>query len=261
MNYWIVITILEEFLEDCRKFTVYGTNKSYLEKFSQMQTGDSLLIQLRAKSRNRNFAYLGPYTIIDNPHSWASVEEKRIPWFKIRSNNGPRWLQKFQWCVFLTPSVEYIDSLRVLKEVKDPSDGILRNEEGLKILNDLIQDEYLPHNSRQAYRTNRGVWVRSRAEYMIDNWFSARGIVTYYEIPIFLSRQRFLPDWYIPRLKLYIEYLGLQGDREYDLKWENKKSIYDKNNLRYISLEDSDLENLNISIPQKIPQIKQIMDN
>lgn len=260
MNFWIVVTTRGEFLEDCQEYKVYGTNNSYLPRFSQMQANDRLLIQLGAQTGKRNFAYVGPYIVSERPHDWARIIENRIPWFKVNPNNGPRWLRQYPWCIFLLPSSEFIDLPRVLKDMQDPSDGLIANERAIRIIKNLTRVEYFPPNQYEGYRSYRGVWVRSRAEYMIDNWFAERGIVTYYERPIFLSNYLFIPDWYIPRLKVYVEYLGLVGNKDYDIKWEKKKSIYENNKLRYIILTESDLKNLDISIPKKIPGIKKILD-
>ncbi len=100
--------------------------------------------------------------------------------------------------------------------------------------------------------------MRSRAEHMIDDWFTDRGIVTYYEKSIYLDSIRITPDWYIPRIDTYVEFLGLRGDPSYDSMWAQKERTYKDNSIRFVTLVDQDLGDLDRSIPQKLPELRKM---
>ena len=76
---------------------------------------------------------------------------------------------------------------------------------------------------------------------MIDNWFTDHGIVTFYEKAIYLESHKITPDWYIPIIDTYIEYLGLTGDDRYMQMWSFKESMYKKYDIKYVDLRDADL--------------------
>ena len=124
------------------------------------------------------------------------------------------------------PSREFIDDLRALA-VSNPVNACepILSPTSNAILQKLIQSDFLPESRANSYRTMRGVWVRSRAEYMIDNWFADHGIVTYYEKAVYLDSCKIVPDWFIPSLNVYVEFLGLKGDPKYDRAWNLKDRL------------------------------------
>ena len=165
-------------------------------------------------------------------------------------------MMKFPWCVFLEKTEEFIEEPRSLGVTTTvPACEAIVDPLASEILQNLLQDEYLPRSTRDAYRTTRGVWVRSRGEYMIDNWFSSRGIVTYYERSVYLDAQRVVPDWFLPRIDLFVEFLGLKGQPDYDRRWAAKERLYRKHELRFVALDETDLTDLDVAIPRKIPKI------
>jgi len=91
---------------------------------------------------------------------------------------------------------------------------------------------------------------------MIDNWFAEHGIVTYYERAIYLDSIRIVPDWYIPSIKIYVEFLGLKGKSSYEKIWTLKERSYKKHDVNYVTLDEQDLIDLDRSIPNKLPQLK-----
>jgi len=255
---WILQTNEQSFLDDCRDYQVYGVRTPSYMGLEQLQDGDSILLRLKLRQAQPELGYLGPYRATIQKRPWANhIENIQGVWQKIGCQEGPRWLQKFPWCVFLTPDKEFINDLRELtipqsikacEPIRSPlSDNILRN---------LVQREFLPESRASSYRTVRGVWVRSRAEYMIDNWFTEHGIVTYYERAIYLDSCRIAPDWFIPSLNIYLEYLGLKGDPKYDQMWKFKEQAYRKHNVSYVTLDDNDLVDLDRTIPTKLPQLR-----
>ncbi|MDO9042275.1 MAG: hypothetical protein Q7U64_08040 [Desulfocapsaceae bacterium] len=75
---------------------------------------------------------------------------------------------------------------------------------------------------------------------MIDNWFAEHGIVTYYEKAIYLDSIRIVPDWYIPSIKIYVEFLGLKGDSSYEKIWKLKETSYKRHDVKYVTLDEQD---------------------
>lgn len=255
---WVLQTNKQEFLNDCRDFQVYGVHNPKYKKLGYMEEGDVLL--LRLKHNGNKYAYLGPFLASKNKKTWVnSIKERKGIWSNVvaSSNNSPRWINQFPWCVFLLPADNYINALRALNISRSvPACEPIDSSNSDEIISNLIQDEYLPSSKASGYRTMRGVWVRSRGEYMIDNWFAEHGIVTYYEKAIYLDSIRIVPDWYIPSIKIYVEFLGLKGESSYDKMWKQKEKIYNKHGVKYITLDEHDLVDLDRSIPMKLPELK-----
>ncbi|MDP8314282.1 MAG: hypothetical protein RAP70_04310 [Candidatus Celaenobacter antarcticus] len=257
-NLWILQTNKQEFLDDCRDFQVYGVSDPKYKKLEHMVEGDILL--LRLKHDGNKYAYLGPFIASTNKKTWvSSINEREGVWGNVVTlgDNSPRWISQFPWCIFLNPADNYINALRALNLSRSvPACEPINSPESDEIISNLIQDEYLPSSKANGYRTMRGVWVRSRGEHMIDNWFAEHGIVTYYEKAIYLDSIRIVPDWYIPSIKIYVEFLGLKGEPSYDNIWKRKEKTYNKHGVTYITLDEHDLIDLDRSIPMKVPELK-----
>lgn len=255
---WILQTNKQEFLYDCRDFQVYGVKNPKYKKLEYMEEGDILL--LRLKYDENKYAYLGPFIASTNKKIWvSSIKEREGIWSNViaLSNNSPRWINQFPWCIFLIPADNYINALRALNISRScPACEPIDSQVSEEILSNLIQDEYLPTSKANGYRTMRGVWVRSRGEHMIDNWFAEHGIVTYYEKTIYLDSIQIVPDWYIPSIKIYVEFLGLKGDLSYENMWKQKEKTYNKHSVKYMTLDEYDLVDLDRSIPRKLPELK-----
>ncbi len=254
---WVLQTNKQGSLDDCRNFQVYGVHNPKYKKLADMEEGDTLL--LRLKHDGNNYAYLGPYIASANKKTWVrSVKEREGIWSNVApSDNSPKWIHQFPWCIFLIPDDNYFNALRVLNISRSfPACEPISNQVAKEILSNLIQDEYLPKSKASGYRTMRGVWVRSRGEHMIDNWFAEHGIVTYYEKAIYLDSIRIVPDWYIPSIKVYVEFLGLKGDSSYDNMWNRKENSYKNHGVKYVTLDEHDLVELDRSIPMKLPGLK-----
>ena len=257
---WILQTNQQAFLDDCQKYQVYGVKNPSYGQLSKICEGDTVLLRLRVLQSGSTFRYLGPYQVSTKRPEWVeSIEKKHQIWQEISNQvvNCPRWLNQYPWCIFLVPRTNFINELREVTlshQVKacTPITGPQHTE----IVNNLAQNQFLPDSKLNTYRTIRGVWVRSRAEYMIDNWFTERDIVTYYEKAIYIDGCQFIPDWYVPKLNLYVEYLGLKGQHRYDAKWEIKKNMYEKYDMKFIALDENDLTDLDSSIPKKISELK-----
>ncbi|GBE05919.1 hypothetical protein BMS3Abin10_01560 [bacterium BMS3Abin10] len=256
---WVFQTNKQEYLDDCRSFQVYGVADPGTLNLDAVTEGDFVLLRLKFQNKNK-YGYLGPFVASSKKKDWVSeVAQHDGIWKQITSDptHSPCWLNVFPWCIFLEPSENYISELRMLRINRSvPACQPIPKNIADEIISNLIQDEYLPDSKVGSYRTVRGVWVRSRAEYMIDNWFTEHGIVTYYERAIYLNSIRIIPDWYIPSLKIYVEFLGLKGDPTYDSIWKQKEKTFRDNGIKYVTLVDKDLADLNSSIPMKLPELK-----
>lgn len=256
---WVFQTNRQEFLDDCRNYQVYGVANPGNLGLQNVAEGDAVLIRLKLINKNEH-GYLGPFVAVSEKKDWVStIVHNNGIWNTVTAepNHSPRWLNAYPWCIFLNKAEQYMDELRMLHLTNIvPACKPITGKNAEDIIANLIQDEYLPGSKIGSYRTLRGVWVRSRAEYMIDNWFAERGIVTYYERAIYINSIRIVPDWYVPSISTFVEFLGLKGDPAYDGMWEQKEKAYKKNGINYISLVDQDLADLDKSIPQKLPQLK-----
>jgi hypothetical protein len=256
---WVFETHKQEFLDDCRKYHVYGVANPNKLSLGAVSENDSVLIRLKFINTNE-YGYLGPFIASQHKKDWvSSVVQQDGIWQRITSNQAlsPCWLAIFPWCIFLNNSDQYINDLRILRSRSPvPACKPITGNFADEIISSLIQDEFLPETKQGHYRTLRGVWVRSRAEYMIDNWFSEHGIVTYYERAIYHNSIRIIPDWYIPSLDTFVEFLGLKGDPSYDEMWAQKEKVYKAGCIKVITLVDQDLIDLDRSIPQKLPALK-----
>lgn len=101
-------------------------------------------------------------------------------------------------------------------------------------------------NWETPYRCNDGHYVRSKGELLIDNWLYSNNIVHCYEKIVsaqFKPDEKLYCDFYIPSRNLYIEYWG-KDDEEYMKRRSKKEELYRENNISYISIEESDMKNL-----------------
>ena len=248
---WVMQTNKQAFLDDCKKYQVYGVPKPTYKNVQQLREGDTVLLRLKLRQAQTEFGYLGPYQATSTKKPWAhNIQDTVGPWQKLTTHHesGPRWLSDFPWCIFLLPAPGFIDELRTLAvSLTVPACEPILPPTADKILRNLIQPDFLPEKRENVYRTIRGVWVRSRAEYMIDNWFSEHQIVTYYEKAIYIDSVRVVPDWFIPSLNIYVEFLGLKGDPSYDRTWSQKGRLYLEHGIKFISLVDADLADLESS--------------
>ncbi len=98
-------------------------------------------------------------------------------------------------------------------------------------------------------RCQDGHLVRSRAEMLIDNWLYMEGIAHAYERKLPVEEEMYC-DFYIPSGKVYIEFWGMENDPKYMKRKKTKLEIYNKYDFNLIELTDSDIENLDDSLPK-----------
>lgn len=83
----------------------------------------------------------------------------------------------------------------------------------------------------------------------IDNWLYMNMVIHAFEkrVPI---ADEILSDFYLPEGKVYIEYWGMENDPKYSARKEIKKSIYLREQIPLIELEDEHLRNLDDHLPR-----------
>lgn len=105
-----------------------------------------------------------------------------------------------------------------------------------------ILDEY----GNKKIKCADGVYVRSRAESMISDWFFNKKIRIIYEPDFFYKENGetkvLHPDFFLPDYNVYIEYCELTN-KPYLKKREYTLNIYKQNNKNVIIMSDKDIEN------------------
>lgn len=104
---------------------------------------------------------------------------------------------------------------------------------------------------KQGPRSLQGDNHRSNAETRISNWFYRNKIKHYYESEIISKRfweggksRYYLPDFYLPKFGIYVEYWGLAGDESYDNRTIEKQQYYEKRKIKLMNLYPPDLKNI-----------------
>lgn len=105
-----------------------------------------------------------------------------------------------------------------------------------------ILDEY----GNKKIKCADGVYVRSRAESMISDWFFNKKIRIIYEPDFFYKENGetkvLHPDFFLPDYNVYIEYCELTN-KPYLKKREYTLNVYKQNNKNVIIMSDKDIEN------------------
>lgn len=131
----------------------------------------------------------------------------------------------------------WLKSRNIKKDVKTP------------LTNDKPQIKYTNQNFREKYkkglkvRTKHGLLVRSRIERTIAEFLTDNGIIVQYEPTLILDGQELHPDFYIQAIGVYLEHWGSDGPN-YLKNRKIKEDIYKKHNVKYISTEESDVDNI-----------------
>lgn len=100
-----------------------------------------------------------------------------------------------------------------------------------------------------AYCSQDGHRVRSRAELVIDDWLYQHRIVHAYErmLPV---EEAIVCDFWLPESRVYIEYWGMEQDPEYAARKREKKSVYQKYEMRLVEVGDQELKSLEDHLPR-----------
>ncbi|CAG0994301.1 hypothetical protein FLAV_02484 [Flavobacteriales bacterium] len=114
---------------------------------------------------------------------------------------------------------------------------------------DKTQLKYRNQNFREKHkeglkvRTKHGLSVRSRIERTIAEFLMENGIIFQYEPTLILDGEELHPDFYIQTIGIYLEHWG-SDEPSYVENRRKKEEIYRKYNIKYISTEESDVDNI-----------------
>ena len=132
------------------------------------------------------------------------------------------------------------------------SDSKDDGEEVTEVEQDSTNNYAKPKNERDKWglpeiRAQSGHRVRSRGECLIANWLYDNRILFEYERIVYLNSdtQRYLiSDFYLPDAKLYIEYWGYKDKGSYNLRRDEKDTIYKEKELNLLNVEDHHINSL-----------------
>lgn len=103
-----------------------------------------------------------------------------------------------------------------------------------------------------TYRTVDGHRVRSRAEVIIDDYLYHNGITHAYERRLPLEDEDVLSDFYIPGGNVFIEFWGIEENKQYQERKKKKLEVYAREGFQLIELNNSDIESLDDVLPRKL---------
>lgn len=95
---------------------------------------------------------------------------------------------------------------------------------------------------------------------IIDDWLYNHNYIHAYEKSVYSPDEdkEYIPDFYLKNEDIFIEYWGLTDNESYLLKKETKSAFYTRNNIRFISLEDKEIEHLGDVLPRLIARAKNL---
>ncbi len=109
--------------------------------------------------------------------------------------------------------------------------------------------------------TNKGEIVRSKAEKQVADYLHDKEIEYIYEKTIEVGRQKhkIKYDFYLPHDDTYVEYWGLEKaekeiSEKYTARKEEKIHLYNKYNLKLVSLYPEDLSDIDTIFPLKLSE-------
>lgn len=88
----------------------------------------------------------------------------------------------------------------------------------------------------RAMTTLSGLKVRTRSEKRIADFLYKQGITFEYEKELMLSGRKYIPDFYLPEMNLYIEFFGWGHLPDYQARVEEKMKVYKNNGIACIYL-------------------------
>lgn len=120
-------------------------------------------------------------------------------------------------------------------------------------VNKEIEEDYRFKYPRQ-FNCDDGHSVRSKSEYIIDNWLSQHRVYHEYERLVNVP-QKLVPDFTIydhESSPVYIEHWGLMDDPEYQNRRMEKCKIYVQYCLPLIEMYEKDIQNIDFSLRTKL---------
>lgn len=99
------------------------------------------------------------------------------------------------------------------------------------------------------FRADDGHFVRSNAELLIDNWLHRHRILHEYEKQI--PGELMMCEFYLPDYDVYLEFWGGMTE-DYEERKREKMETYRRKELKVLSVDDSDIEQLEFKLIRKL---------
>lgn len=115
-------------------------------------------------------------------------------------------------------------------------------------------------NYPAEFRCDNGVYVRSLSELFIADWLYTNRIAFEYERKVFFqsSQQHALCDFYLSDYDVYIEFWGMEKDKQYIAYKQWKEPLYEKNGYKLISLNFQDLKVFRDNFSRKLKPYEKV---
>lgn len=185
------------------------------------------------------------------------IEKDKGGWVTTNSGkkNGANQLEAMNGKPYVVWSNEILSNKHLIREIQ----GATGDEEYQKVTKSESNSDDFRKKFPANLRTPDGHYVRSRAEILIDDFLYKNGIVHAYERRVNIDEDMYC-DFYIPAQKLYIEFWGIEENKQYVERKKKKLELYAKYNLKLIEVNNSDIENLDERLASKLRKHNIIVD-
>lgn len=102
-----------------------------------------------------------------------------------------------------------------------------------------------------SFKCIDGHVVKSKGELIIDNFLHINGIKHIYEKTIKVNGHSIKYDWYLPDIRIYIEYWGYYG-KEYEARKKEKIKLYKKGKMLLLSIENEMFDDIYSNLRKKL---------
>jgi hypothetical protein len=276
--FFIFQTNKPESLVECVRHSMYGIPQSFYEEHfsgasTQIGNGDQVFLRLKAQDA---FIF-GPFTVSE-VHSNIKATKKYGSWYEVDTRSTPSdllpsWINAYPICIFFDRLLINEFKYMLERECENvvgilPRAGSIDQGEALyKLLlskgenyeefqGERIREKrpaYPAMNpERRSFKTRRGVSVKSKSERIIDDWLYDHSVRAEYERALNLSGVTIKPDWYLPDVKVVLEHLGMLHDQSYRMRWEQKKNLYDENEIKVITLSEQEIGDIDRALTSKL---------
>lgn len=109
--------------------------------------------------------------------------------------------------------------------------------------------------SERKYKTLEGEKVYSMGELAIANYLHEHGVDYHYEPVRTIDRRKWVPDFYLWKDDVYIEFLGLAGNEDYDRMTRVKMGYYYGEGYKVIYIYPSEIGRLGNALNFKFKRL------
>jgi|GEM_PF-3093119 len=286
-KFFIVSTSKLEWLISCVEKGCYGVSQySFAEKvrtqFREIEKDDLVFLRLLTEHPSEDIV-CGPL-VVAPPPDYVQFTESHGLWRKVNYQTPPEeylpnWIIRYPWCFFFDPTlISHMNYCKMYQlgrlSLNLPKWGIIPPETGFSLWENIEDSGHsfadfvqrmgstVPRSGSihpekrfisRRIKSKRGVFVRSKSERMIDDWLFDHDFQAEYERCLVLGGKVITPDFYLTKCGLYIEYLGLlDSNSDYRKDWEWKRKLYDENSIKYITVTEDDIDNLDRNLTVKL---------